>query len=156
MGWREGHLGPVTSLRCIGAGGGSSAHGCFSSSPRRVLTAEPFHTPLGQRTAGSRVQVQRLDILSEAARSTLEGRLPRCISRRLAGPRPLMRSALASLDLRSYYVEALVQCGDRFFCIATKRVVHPPGLTQTTLKLFATRWLKLPGGAGRRHSHDLL
>lgn len=49
MGWREGHLGPVTSLRCIGAGGGSSAHGCFSSSPRRVLTAEPFHTPLGAK-----------------------------------------------------------------------------------------------------------
>ncbi|EDM16849.1 rCG49004, isoform CRA_b [Rattus norvegicus] len=38
-----------------------------------VLTAEPFHTPLGQRSAGSQGQVQRPNILSKATRSTLEG-----------------------------------------------------------------------------------
>lgn len=68
-----------------------------SLSPQQVPTAEPFHTPLGQRSTGSQSRAKFKDWtffprLPEAAR---RGRLPRYISIRLAGPSPL-HSALAS------------------------------------------------------------
>lgn len=46
----------------------------LSLSHQQVLTAEPFHTPFGQRTAGRQGQLQSLDIVSKAGRRDLGGR----------------------------------------------------------------------------------
>nr|XP_055093562.1 uncharacterized protein LOC129460041 [Symphalangus syndactylus]XP_055093563.1 uncharacterized protein LOC129460041 [Symphalangus syndactylus]XP_055093564.1 uncharacterized protein LOC129460041 [Symphalangus syndactylus] len=46
-----------------------------------VLTAEPFHAPSEQRTAGTQGQVQSLKFFSKAARRNLEGLITHYISR---------------------------------------------------------------------------
>lgn len=60
----------------------------FSPPRQQVLTAEPFHTPLGQRPAGNQGQTQSLKILPAPVRRDLEGLLTPCISCVLAHRAP--------------------------------------------------------------------
>lgn len=75
--------------------------GAFSLSPQQVLTAEPFHTPLGQRTAGSPGPSSKMEHSFQGDQKHPGGLAPSYISHRLAGP-PLMYSVSLSLpDLRN-------------------------------------------------------
>ncbi|EAW97473.1 hCG1640859 [Homo sapiens] len=48
---------------------------------KQVLTAEPFHAPSEQRTAGNQGQVQSLKFFSKATRRNLGGLITHYISR---------------------------------------------------------------------------